>query len=115
MNKTKLEQCLGQRVRLRPIPLRRTTDGTWLPPIDDDWIVTEVSPNGVRLSNIRTDHAPILGFDHVHHYSTDPARDWDGLKHGVLDLNAQLTLSGCNVFNEPMRQHRPRRTRTTSR
>jgi hypothetical protein len=115
MNKAKLEQCLWQRVRLRPIAWRRTPDGAWLPPIDDDWIVTEVLQHGVRLHNIRTDHTPTLGFDHIHQYITDPARDWDGLKHGFLDLNAQLTLSGCNVFNEPVRRHRPRRTHTARR
>jgi hypothetical protein len=115
MNKAKLTQCLWQRVRLRPIAQRRTTDGTSLPPIDDDWIVTEVGPHAVRLSNIRTGHAPLLGLDHIHHYIADPAREWDGLKHGFLDLNAQLTLSGCNVFTEPVRQHRPQKAYTASR
>ena len=63
----------------------------------------------LRISNNRTGHAPLLGFDHVHHYVTDPARDWDGLKHGFLELDVQLTLSGCNVFTEPLRRRRARR------
>jgi hypothetical protein len=109
MNKTKLAQSLWHRVRLRPIAWRRMTDGTWLPPIDDEWIVDEVGSNVLRIRDTRTDHAPVLGFDHVHHYVSDPARDWNGLRHGFLDLNVQLTLSGCNVFTEPLRPHRPRR------
>ena len=115
MNKSKLEQCLWQRVRLRPMAQRRMTDGTWLPPIDDEWIVTEVNAKGVRISNPRTGHAPLLGFDHIHHYNTDPARDWDGLTHGQLELNRQLTLSGCNVSNDPVRVRRPRGARSASR
>jgi len=109
MNKAKLAENLYTRLRLRPIAWRRTTDGIWLAPIDDDWIVTEVNERGLRIQNIRTDHVPLLGFDHVHHYVSDPARDWAGLKHGFLDLNVQLTLSGCNVFTEPQRRRRPRR------
>ncbi len=109
MNKAKLAENLYSRLRLRPIAWRMTVDGEWLPPIDDDWILTEVSPRTVRLANIRTGHAPLVGLDHIHQYVSDEARDQDGLKHGFLDLNVQLTLSGCNVFTEPRRPHRPRR------
>jgi hypothetical protein len=89
-------------------PWRRMTDGTWLPQIDDDWILTEVNERGLRIQNIRTHHVRLVAFDHVHHYMSDPARDWDSLKHGFLDLNVQLTLSGCNVFTEPQRRRRVR-------
>lgn len=116
MNKAKLEECLWQRVRLRPIAGRMMTDGTWLPAIDDEWIPTELSERGLRIQNIRTQHAPLVGLDHIHHYVNDPERERDGLRHGFLDLNVQLTLSGCNVFTEPLRRHRPRRrTARTSR
>jgi hypothetical protein len=116
VNKAKLAENLYSRLRLRPIAWRRTVEGTWLAPIDDDWILTEVTERGLRIQNIRTHHAPLVGFDHVHHYASDPARDWDGLKHGFLDLDMQLTLSGCNVFTNPVRRHRPRRrtARTSS-
>lgn len=106
MNKAKLADALYHRVRLRPMAQRMMTDGTVLPPMDDDWIVMAVEATGVRIHNISTGHAPLLGFDHIHHYVSDPARDWDGLKHGFLDLNVQLTLSGCNVFTEPIRAQR---------
>lgn len=106
MNKAKLGKNLYTSVRLRPIARRNTIECTPLPPLDDDWIVIEANDRGVRLQNVRTHHTPLLGFDHVHHYVTDPARDWNGLRHGFLDLNVQLTLSGCNVSTEPLRQHR---------
>lgn len=109
MNRAKLGECLWQRVRLRPIAWRMTPEGEWLAPIDDDWIVTEVAAGALRIQNVGTGHAPSLGLDHIHHYVTDPARDGDGLRHGFLDLNVQLTLCGCNVFTEPLRRHRPRR------
>ena len=109
MNKAKLQECLWQRVRLRPIAWRMTPDGQWLPPIDDEWIPSEVSERGLRIQNTRTGHAPLIVLDHIHHYVSDAAREWDGLKHGFLDLNMQLTLSGWNVFTEPMRRRRPRR------
>lgn len=109
MNQAKLKECLWQRVRLRPIAGRRMTDGTGLPAIDDEWIPTELSERGLRIRNVRTHHAPLVGLDHIHHYVSDLNRDWDGLRRGFLDLNVQLTLSGCNVFTEPLRRHRPRR------
>ena len=109
MNKAKLAANLYGRVRLRQIAGRMTPEGQWLPPIDDEWIIIEVGEQALRISNNRTGHAPLLGFDHVHHYVTDPARDWDGLKHGFLELDVQLTLSGCNVFTEPLRRRRARR------
>ena len=104
MNKTKLAENLYARVRLRPVAWRRMSDGTWLPPIDDDYIVIDATPDGLLISNTRTGHQPLLGFDHVHHYMSDPSRDRDGLAHGFLDLNVQLTLSGCNVFVDPLRR-----------
>ncbi len=112
MNKAKLAENLYGRLRLRPIARRMTVDGEWQPPIDYDWILTEVWPDAARICNIHTGHTPLLGLDHIHHYVSDPARDGNGLKclkHGFLDLNVQLTLSGCNVFTEPLRSHRPRR------
>ena len=67
MNKAKLAGNLYSRLRLRPIAWRMTPQGEWLPPIDDEWMLTEVWPHAVRISNPRTGHAPLLGLDHIHH------------------------------------------------
>ena len=49
-----------------------------------------------------------LGLDHIHHYDSDPQRDWNGLKHGFLILRVQVFLSGSNLYLEPLLNFRPR-------
>jgi hypothetical protein len=109
MNKHKLAENLHCRVRLWPIPLRVRTDGIWLPPIDYDWIIRRANEPGiVELSNIGTDHVALLGSDRIHHFDHEPHRDWDGLKHGLLELRVQLVLQGRDVHYLPLRTFRPR-------
>ena len=108
MNKSKLPKSLWQRVRLLPVAKRRTTDGQWLPQIDDTWIPSAIEQDGVRIRNIRTDHAPLIPFKDLHSYDSDPLSSVDGLVHGIFKLKAQLTLSGCNVFHTPIRVRRRR-------
>lgn len=109
MNKQKLAENLYARVRLSPIARRRTVYGEELPRIDDDWILQRVEPNGVvELSNIRTHHVAVLGADRIHHFDDEPHRNWDGLKHGCLEVRVQLVLSGPNIYYLPLRNFRPR-------
>ena len=101
MNKAKLAACLHHRVRLRP-PARRFRGSTELRIIDDDWIVQEVEDRkGVRIRNIRTDHVTLLGFDDIRRYTADPRREYDGLRHGFLELRVQLFLRGPDLVIEP--------------
>jgi hypothetical protein len=110
MHKTKLTENLNSRVRLWPTAWRRTADGQWLPPIDDDWILERVTEDDVAyLSNIRTGHVAQLGTDRIHHFDREPHRDWDGSKHGLLELRVQLVLSGCDIDYRPLSNFRPRR------
>lgn len=89
-------------MRIWPTALRMTPPGTWLPIIDDDWIVTATDPRGIaRISNPRTGHFAVLGANRIHHLDYEPHRDWDGLNHGFFELCAQLVQSGCNVFYLP--------------
>ncbi len=107
MNKQKLLDSLYYRVRLWPIPWRMTPAGQWLPPIDHDWLVSKVEPNGiVEVSSNRTGHFAILGPDRIHHFEHEPHRDWDGLKHGLFVLHTQLVISGYNVFYLPQQRLR---------
>ena len=70
--------------------------------MDDDWIVQEVEdPKGVRIRNIRTDHVVLLGFDQIRDYTPDPRREYDGLRHGFLELRVQLFLRGPDLVIEP--------------
>ena len=72
--------------------------------MDDDWLVQEVEDKlGVRIRNIRTDHVALLGFDQIRAYTSDPKREYDGLRHGFLELRVQLFLRGADLVIEPQR------------
>lgn len=114
MNKQKLADNLYCRVRLWPIPWRRRTDGVWLAAVDYDWIIMRVDERGiVELSNPGTGHVAMLGADRIHHFDHEPQRDWDGLKHGLLELRVQLVLQGPDIHYLPLPSFRPQRQRRT--
>ena len=70
--------------------------------MDDDWLVQEVEDKlGVRIRNIRTDHVAVLGFDQIRAYTSDPKREYDGLRHGFLELRVQVFLRGPELVIEP--------------
>lgn len=101
MNWKKLSECVGWRMRLRPIPLRFNQLEA-LPIEDDIWIVQRVEKQKtVELSNVRTGHLARLGNDHIHHYTSDTISETDGLNHGFLELNIQLIINGVNLKIEP--------------
>lgn len=101
MNLDQLKKNLLQRVQLRPISRQFAEDGKGLKQQDDDWIIEEVSGDSIRISNVRTQHFAILGRDHIHHYTSNPARSQYGLKHGFLILNVQIFLCGAEARTEP--------------
>ena len=100
VNKTKLVKYIHHRVRLRP-PARRFRGVTELRIMDDDWLLQEVEEKQVRIRNIRTDHVALLGFDQISEYVADPKREFDGLRHGFLELRVQLFLRGPELVIEP--------------
>lgn len=96
MQKSSLIKSDHTFVKLRPMAER--FDGkTRLEPIDDDWFLT-VKDNDVRLDLSRTGHTVTLGFDHIHHWSTNPNL---GASTGFLHLNGHLILSGVMATFEP--------------
>jgi len=101
MKPSQLAKCLQHRVRLRPAA-RRFRGETELRIMDDDWLVLEVDEHkGARLRNIRTDHIAVLGFDQIRDYVADPKREYDGLRHGFLELKVQVYLRGADLAIEP--------------
>ena len=106
VSKAKLAKCIHHRVRLRP-PARRFRGVTELRIMDDDWLLQEVENQEVRIRNIRTDHIATLGFRQIADYVADPKREFDGLRHGFLELRVQLFLRGPELVIEP----RPSSTR----
>src|SRR6185369_3136735 len=100
VTKTKLAKCIHHRVRLRP-PARRFRGVTELRIMDDDWLLQEVEDQQVSIRNIRTDHVAVLGFKQIADYVADPKREFDGLRHGFLELRVQLFLRGTELVIEP--------------
>ena len=100
VTKTKLAKCIHHRVRLRP-PARRFRGVTELRIMDDDWLLQEVEDQQVRIRNIRTDHVAVLNFSQISDYVADPKREFDGLRHGFLELKVQVFLRGPELVIEP--------------
>jgi hypothetical protein len=92
----KLERSV---VRIRPIAKRfNGRGGPRLPDMDDEWRIQQVLDQGVGIQNIRTDHGTVLGYDHIHHWTSDPAR---GKTYGFLILNVQIHIAGNHLWIEP--------------
>ena len=101
MNLDLLKKNVSQRVQLLPVAYRLDENGRELEPMDDDWIFGDVSNDTLRISNVRTGHVATLGKDHVHHFTTNPHRSEQGVKHGFLTLNVQIFLQGDNLWVRP--------------
>jgi len=69
--------------------------------VADDWIIEDVSTDGVRIKNVRTDYTTTLGKDHIYDYVSNPDRSRDGVKHGFLTLKVQLFLNTKGVSITP--------------
>ena len=101
MNKEKLKNLVGYRIRIRPVA-RRPGASDELPVADDDWIIGNVDMDRVELTNVRTGHNAVLGLDHIHSFLSDPARDNTGVKYGFLQLRVQLSLLPQGLDIEPL-------------
>jgi hypothetical protein len=67
MNTKQLSKAIGELFRLRPRPLQVDTNGTRLPPCDDQWRLDSVAeqPARIRLTNVRTSHTLELESDNI--------------------------------------------------
>ena len=97
-----LRKNVGKRVQLDP-PARRMSDsGADLGPMNDDWLIEDVSDDGVSILNLRTRHQTTLGFDHIHHFTSDPTRaSGDGIEYGFLTLTIQVFIQGRRLWIRP--------------
>jgi hypothetical protein len=100
MNKDQIKKNLYHRVRLRPTT-KRVNRGVTTEELDDDWIIENITDEGIQIRNTRTDHTATLGFDQIHSYISDPNRNYGGLKYGFLILHGQLCIQGSKVLFEP--------------
>jgi hypothetical protein len=101
MNWDQMKKNVHARVQLKPTPHRLDDYGRKLPPVDDDWIVEEVSADGVRIKNLRTHHTTTLGKDHIYDYISNPDESQGGIKHGFLTLKVQIFLKPNDLSITP--------------
>ena len=92
MNWDQMKKNLHARVQLIPTAHRLDEHGRKLPAIDDDWLLEEVTADGVRIKNVRTHHTTTLGKDHIYDWRSNPDRSQIGVKHGFLVLKVQISL-----------------------
>jgi hypothetical protein len=74
-------------------------DGAKLPTKDDDWIL-RVTDDDLSITHPGTGHGTVLGYDHIHHFVSDPAR---GPEYGFLMLTVQIHMAGDKIWIEPVR------------
>jgi hypothetical protein len=96
-----MKKNLHARVQLKPTPYRLDEYGRKLSAADDDWLIEQVSGNGVRIKNQRTQHTTTLGKDHIYDYVSNPDRSESGVKHGFLTLKVQIYLKPNDLSITP--------------
>lgn len=96
MKKDRLPELKNLRARIRPVARRHDAMGYRMPDMDDDWMITEATPQFVMASNIRTQHFVRFSPDNIHHFEPDPNR----ANHAILELNAQVFLQGNSAYVE---------------
>jgi hypothetical protein len=101
MNLEQLKKNVGDHVNLHPIAVRLDASGNELEDFDDEWVIREVSNDGIRLDNTVTGHTILLGPDHIHHFTSNPGRTTAGIRHGFLTLTVQLFMQALTVLIRP--------------
>lgn len=96
MNKDMMKKNVGSHVLLVPPACRLNKDGFELAAVEDDWwLVQSVADDGVTISDPRTGHCRLLGYDHIYKFTSDGTRK--GPARGFLSLHVQLTVQGSDV------------------
>jgi hypothetical protein len=72
-----------------------------MPEVSDDWLIADVAPDRLKITNTRTGHQTVLAKDHVHHFTSDLIRSPDGSDYGFLVLLVQIFIQGETVRIRP--------------
>jgi hypothetical protein len=67
-------------------------------PSSDDWRIAAVETEYIKIENTRTQHQTLLAKDHIHNYTSNPAKSPD---HGFLTLSVRLFIKGTAVTIRP--------------
>lgn len=109
MKADQLRKNVGWQVRVSPVAIHLDAAGRELPPQNEDWIITAVTGDEVRLEDAAALTAK-LGLDAVASFTTDPSRSTPGgVQYGVLLLKVQMyvhsdriTIAPCTRPGEPV-------------
>lgn len=97
MNKEMLKKNVGAHVLLVPAACRLDQHGFEVKAsVEDDWwLIESVTDEGVRISDPRTGHVRVLGYDHVYNFTSDQPQG--GARRGFLTLKVQIFIQGNEV------------------
>jgi len=102
MNRDQITKNVGARVQLEPPARFLDANGVELPSMrNDDWIIHAADEDGLRIQNVYSNHVAVLGYDHIHHYTSNPGRSPGGLRYGFLSLHVQIFIQGMNLTIRP--------------
>jgi hypothetical protein len=107
MNKDMMKKNVGSHVLLQPPAYHLDHNGLEVKlVIDDDWwLVQNVTDDGVTISDPRTGHVRLLGYDHIQKFTSDGVKS--GSKRGFLTLLVQVYVQGNEVRVMPTRPGEP--------
>src|ERR1700691_390587 len=101
MNKDQMRNNVGKRVLLQPAARRLQSDGSVQAPMRDDWwLIVEVTPAGVMISDPGTGNCRVLGYDHIQKFTSDQPQD--GFERGFLTLHVQLVMRAAQSTSSRM-------------
>ncbi len=103
MNKDMMKKNVHAHVLLQPQACHLDHNGLEIrPAVDDDWwLIEDVNDDGVKISDPRSGHIRLLGYDHIQKFTSDGIRN--GAKRGFLTLLVQLYVQGNDVRVLPTR------------
>ncbi|HNU06834.1 MAG TPA: hypothetical protein PKO33_03640 [Pyrinomonadaceae bacterium] len=93
MNLSQLQQQVGTRLKLRPVPRRSTATEDFGETQDDEWTLDEIltQPNRLRLTNVANGVSVELETDNIREYRSPQ----------FLILRCQITVTDQDVHLEP--------------
>jgi len=97
MNKSKLSEMQGKRVKIRPLARRIAPSGIDLEQIDEAWIIECASRDRLTLCSARSDQRVFIGTDHVREYMSDTNTSLRS--DGFLMLKCQVFLFAPHGFS----------------
>jgi hypothetical protein len=101
-----MKKNVHSHVLLQPPAYRLDHNGFEVNPVEDEWwLVSEVTDEGVTISEPRTGHFRLLGYDHIEKFASDGVKN--GAKRGFLRLLVQLYVQGTDVRVLPTRPGEP--------